>query len=285
MFLAKLHGKRGEHQIIMQDEELSAVDFYKEPNILEATKYNPDKSLDVNEWFYVEMSEAQMSELMGSYLEAIDNSSDLNHVRTDDYEKIEGVYKTLEHGQIIFTKVTKSYKVRNRRFLRFHDTEDAELQTQENSIIFTGVPDAYFDGEKKLYFKKYEAVRPLFPGIEQYFREATKDEIEEFLNNSFLDVDQNITPETIGQRAAKKIASILDDEDVDIDTEVGQQKVLHYAENYPQASVEISEIKKLVVKDKKGLGAVLDLLSSKYYTSELTGKKMQSFGSTSIEES
>lgn len=284
MFLAKLRGRRGEHQIIMQEEELSAISFYKEPNILEVTKYDPEKTIEINEWFYVEMSEAQMSELMGDYLEAIDNSSDLNHVRTDDYEKIEGVYKTLEHGQIIFTKITKSYKVRNRRFLKFHDTEDAQLETQENSIIFTGAPDAYFDGEKKLYFKKYETIRPLFPGIEQYFREATKDEIEKFLNNSFLDVDQNITPETVGQRAAKKIASILDDSDVDIDTEIGRQKVLQYAENYPEASVEISEISKLVVKDNKGLGAVLNLLSSKYYTSELTGKKMQSFGSTSIGE-
>ncbi len=284
MFLAKLKGKRGAHQILMQDSELRAVDFYIKPNILEATKYNPDKKLDQDQWFYVEVDDMQKQSMLGTYLELPQSSADLNHARVDDYKDIEAVYKTLENNEIIFTKITDSYKIENKILLKFHDTENAEITHQQNSIVFSGKADAYFDGEKKLYFRNYNTIRPLFPGIEDFFRAATHDEINKFLRNNFFDVDQNITPETVGQRAAKNIASILDDDGIDIESDTGKSKVLEYAANYPEAGVEVSEIDKIIIKDKKDLGKVISLLSSRYYTSEVTGKKMQSFGSTKIEE-
>lgn len=283
MLLAKMKGKRGDHQILMQGNELQAVNFYIKPNILEATKYNPDKTLETDQWFYVEMNVEQKQGMLGDYIDLPQSSADLNHTRADDYKSIEAVYKTLDNNEIIFTKITDSYKVENKTLLTFYDTENVEITRQENSIVFSGKPDAYFDGESKLYFKKYNTIRSLFSGIEDFFRAATHDEIDKFLKNDFFDVDQNVTPETVGQQAAKRIASVLDDDGIDLDTDTGRNKVIDYADNYPEAGVEVSDLNKIIIKDTKGLGGVLSLLGSRYYTSEVTGKKMQSFGSTKIE--
>lgn len=284
MFLAKLKGKTGQHQILMNDNnELNSINFYKAPNIIEAVLYDPERKRQQNEWYYVELTDDQKQEMISPYLSKAESSADLNRSTKDDYQNIESVYRILD-PDIIFTRITDGYKIENKMFLNFHDTGHATLETQKCAIAFNGVPDAYFDGDRRLYFRDFSKIRVLFDGIEVFFREATRSEKEAFLKKDLFDVDQNLTPDIIGQRASLQIAAILNDNSINLDDQESHEKIFSSIDKYPEASVVLSDLGKIYIRDNKELTRVLNLLSSRYYTSDITGKKMESYGSVTLSE-
>lgn len=280
-----MKGKRSEHRILMQGNELRNIDFYSVPNIVEAIRFNPERKPDPGQWCYIEMDDVHKDSMLGRYVAAEASTGDLNPATKNDYQDIDAVFRIFSaDGRIIFTKITNSYKVENKIFLRFYDEQRAKVVTQEHEIAFSGKPDAYYDGSVRLYFKDYPTIRELFPGIEDYFRQATQDEVDRFFASDLLDVDESVKSAKIGQRHSHRIASILDDENIDMISNQGKVKILSYAENYPESQVRYSETGKLLIAEKKDLGRVLDLLGSKYYTSEVTGKKMAAFAGSEIVE-
>lgn len=287
MIFAKIKGNKKnppEHRILFPNPDSSdKFNFYLPPPISQSTKYNPEKKLESNEWFYVELSQAQVESMIMPYLSNASSSADLNKSIQSDYSVIEVVYRVIDQ-QVIFTKITESFKIRNRLLLKFHDTEEAELVREEHSIEFTGKKDAYFNGSNKLYFKDFGKIKSLFPGIEIFFREATHEEKTAFLENDLFDVE-NIDPDKIGQRDSSRIAVVLNDSSIGLTDGSNKGKILKAAREYSDLGIEINENDKLIIKDNSDLKQVLDLVTSRYYTSEITGQKMKSYGSTKIESS
>lgn len=286
MIFAKLKPeprKPPQHRILFLDtpENTRKFQFYLKPAIPESTKFNPEKKLNPHEWFYVELSEEQKSKLIYPYSSNQTSTADLNNAVESDYSVVDVVYRVFADGKIIFTKITNKYKIRNQMWLKFYDTEQAVLQKQENYVEFTGNRDAYFDGINKIYFRNFSTVRSMFPGIEDFYREATLEEKQRFLGNGLFKAD-DIDPNKIGSRDSSRIAVVLNDESIGLTTGRNNAKILSAAREFDDLGIEISA-DRICIKNPGELRTVLNLLTSRYYISEITGKKMESFGSTTLE--
>jgi hypothetical protein len=284
MIFAKIKGTKkhpSEHRILFSDgKDSEQFNFYRPPVMHEKTLFNPDKKLESSEWFYVKLSADQVSTMIKPYSENEQTSADLNTTIESDYMVIEVVYRVIDKT-VIFTKITDGYKIRNKRLVKFYDLKEAQLVHEESSIEFSGKPDAYFDGVDKLYFKDFSKIRSLFSGIDIFYREATHDEKRNFLDNDLFEAD-DIAPDNIGTRDSSRIAMVMDDDAIGLADGSNLTKILEAARNYPEVDIEISNDDKIIMKDNKDLKRVLNLITSRYYISDITGKKMESYGSGAL---
>lgn len=279
LFAAKQKGIRGSHELLFSDEQtMDQINaFYSEPEVTYPIQFSPERKLEDDEWFYIELSDADVRTMMSPYLEVGRSTADHNLVRTVDYKNIEAVYK-ITGNKIIFSKIKDSYRIENKLILWL--TEQPEIKEYEQGIEFSGTVDAYYDGEHKLYFKSYSTIRPLFPGIEKFFRAATDEEKEQFLSNDFFSVNEaNIK---IGIASAKRIAAIWDDERIDLSNEETRNKIREYAQRYSEAQISFDDNGKLIISNNKDLSCTLKLLSGRYYTSEITGEKMEAHDASKL---
>lgn len=285
MIFAKVRvtNSTSEHRVLFSDsDESDDFNFYLVPAISSSTAYNFEKKLESDEWFYVTLNAEQIESMIQPYIHNEANSADLNNAIESDYSIIEVVYRVFE-SDVIFTKITNGYKVQSRKVIGLFDTGESQLITESNAIVFSGAKDAYFNSsESRLYFKKFSKINSMFPGIEVFFKEATSQEKQSFLDNGLLDVD-NIVPDDIGQYDSSRIAAILADESIGFASGAKSTEILNAAQNFSELEIEVSGESKIVVKDKKDLKKVINLITSRYYVSDITGEKMQSYGSAAIE--
>lgn len=276
LFAAFTEGRRRVVRLLFDDanEAMPRVnERFKQPVIDEARiyKFKAGVKLENDEWTYLDLDDEDIKGMIHPYLENVRNTVKNVIVGPDDYRKIDVIYKNINEDSAIFYKITNSLRLENRGLLLLGNTHPT-LQTYEQAIDFSGRVDAYYV-KKRLYFKNYSTIRPLFPGIEKYFRSATRAEQNKFLGNDFFDVQD--ADMVIGIRAAKHIATILDDSRIKLNDKETQEKIKQYALKYEEAGVAFNDEGKIKIGKSKDLNNVLSLLSGRYYTSEITGDKME----------
>jgi len=277
-FFAKLSGKRGEHLLVFSDEDnmtSSALERFQKPDISRAVAFEPGRSLHDDEWYVVALDDSQVEEMMQPYLKNAENNADNRTITTADYLKVVALYKT-DGKSLVVTKITPGLRIESKTFIGLND--HPELTSYHSAIEFTGQVHAYYESGK-LYFKDYSKISTLFNGIEEFYRNATSAEKEVFLKKSFFDV-QLMSVDDIGMRESHKIAAILDDKRIKLDDAAFQGKVIAYAKEFVP---EVISGKKLKIADKKTLHETLNLLTERYYKSELFGEKLEALDSAKIE--
>ncbi len=283
---AKTNGKDGGHKIIFSNKaEIEQTDFFDIPDIDTGKlyEYNPEMNLEIDEWFYIDLDDEHM-QCVEEYIINAADSVNINPIESSDYSKIIAVYKTFGVDKVSFVleKITNSSRITNRRFLNLFG-DHPELIMQQSSIIFSGKVDAYFDGERRIYFKSFSTIRSLFDGIEDYYREATQSEVEEFCACSILQVADHAT-DKIGIRSLKRIAAIMADPEINLKDDKFLQKLKTYACKYPESQLQLED-EKIVINNEKDLSAFTMLAGGRYYKSELTGEKMAATSATKLKQS
>ncbi|MDR0580340.1 MAG: hypothetical protein LBG21_07050 [Campylobacteraceae bacterium] len=273
----KLKGRRGENKVVFTDDEnIQKVSFFALPIILpdKIIQFDAERKIEYDEWFYIEIDN-EHSTMMDTFVNCSQNTADINTILADDYSKVETIFKIEttedEKHQIIFQKITNANRIESKTLLLFVG-DHPEIVKQDKSIDFSDRVDAYFDGENKIYFRNFSTIRSLFEGIEDYYREATDDEVQRITQNIMLQVNEGIN---VGVRNRKKIATILSDENIKLDDVNFQNKIREYAKKYPEISIETTQDGKYIINDNKDLEIFLALVGGRYYTSEITGEKME----------
>lgn len=285
MLFAKIKGFKGtppQHRVLASDEEsVKQFYFYTIPNIHEGVKFNPDRKLEQSQWYYVELTSDHIAKMIDPYTDNEKASADLSNTVQADYEVVEVVYRVYGKAAI-FTKITNSYRVTNKRFMKFLDLEQVKVVEEGHSIEFSGEVHAYYDGRGKLYFRDFSKVRSMFPGIDDFYREATREEKQRFLDNEVFNVTE-LEAEHIGQLDSKRIALVLEDENIKFELDATRQKIIDSAKHYAEEKgIEITDNNQIVLASPQDLKKALNIILSKYYISEITGQKMESYGSAAM---
>lgn len=278
MFLTKL--KTNTYKVIFSDpSDLSELSFYQPPDELERShNFDPEQGLEEDEWYYVDLDTDQIESMLSGYFGAATSSGDQNVVTGSDYKDVDAVF-LVQGTTILFTKITAKYRVENKRFLSFEGTPSLDNETK--AIEFSGIVDAYYDGNGRLYFRNYSRIRTLFNGIEDFFKAATVEEKQAFVGFSLFSAEQ-LDIGRIGMRASRRIAAILADTSLNLEDAETQAKIRQYANKYEGCGVVCDDNNKLVIATTKDLDGVLNLLSGRYFTSEITGDKMQANSTTRL---
>lgn len=287
---AKLSGKNGDHKIVFTNpNELDQISFFDVPTDIESDKiieYNPDAHLEEDEWFYIDLDDDHISSVE-PYLKAANSTVSINPIEADDYMRIDAIYKLYanannKYGAFVIQKITKTRKIVRQKILSFLNNAP-KIEDQQNSIIVSNKIDAYYDGCNRIYFKNFTTIQSLFPGIEDYYREATREEMKSFCNCALISNGDDLS-EKIGKRNRKRIAAIMSDATIKLDDGRFLSNVKLYALKYPEINLELDDNGRFILTNDKDVSNFILLVTGRYYTSEISGEKMAATTATKLEQ-
>ena len=185
----------------------------------------------------------------------------LHQISNGDYKDIEGI-AILQQNQILFQRITPSLYIRQKTFLDYSD--DPKIVKQRNQIEIREEADAaYVYDDDTLYFKSISKIKILFPGIEVLQREATQQEVNNFMDNDFIS-SSSFDSTLVGVQNRKRIA--------DIGTkylnlsEDKQQRLIIYAREKTGINLEND---KFEIKNDNDLKSLLYAIDQRYYYADI----------------
>lgn len=260
------------------DSSLKTISkMFKFPKIedYQEKEFQIDYALGNDEWFFISLNEDERKEMIDGYLLVVSSSADYNKATPNQYNKLLTLY--LIHGKdkvrdIIFNRIFNRFCIKSKTFINM-DISGPKINTETNSVEFNHSVDAFWDGIKnKLYFKKYSTIKPLFPGIEKYYRSATKEEVESFLENDFFLVSAAFNKSKLGERALHNIAIILDSKEIDFSDVDVRKSYITYANEFKAFDVSI-ENGQFKVEEASDLTKILSVLQERLYVAPITKEK------------
>lgn len=259
-------------------------EMFKFPQIEDSQEkeFQVDYTLSSDEWFFISLNETERKEMIDSYLLVASSSADCNKITPNQYNKLLTLYLIREKDNvddekdkirdIIFNRIFDRFCIQSKTFLKM-DISGPSVNEVTNFVEFNHSVDAFWDNVKnKLYFKKYSTIKPLFPGIEKYYRSATKEEVESFLENDFFLISDTFNKSKLGERALHNIAIILDSNEIDFLDKDVRESYVTYANDFKafDVSVENSQFK---VNKASDLTKIISILQERLYVSPVTKEK------------
>ncbi len=164
-------------------------------------EYSPDHNLDEDALFKV--SDFSQKEFCLAFLLGDIDSSNFDQIPSDKFKKI-SYFCSIQNDAICFQKVTPSTYL-NRSILRFG--ENVTVESSENKIFINPFPDAaYIPSQDILVFRNLGTISSIFKGIDSLFKEATQEEVEDFLSESFISLSDGYNASKVSQPNRKRIA-------------------------------------------------------------------------------
>lgn len=162
--------------------------------------YNPDHNLDEDSWFKIKGFSNQAFCI--DLLQKVYNSKDYDDLTKENFSKIAYLF-AVQGDDFYFQKVTPSLFVK-RKTLVFG--EAATLEQSQTRLVINALPDAvYFKGSDTLVFRNLATISSIFKGIDELYKEATKEEVEQFLDESFIELSNDYDVEKVSTPNRKRI--------------------------------------------------------------------------------
>ncbi len=163
----------GLHKVLSTSE-----DIFELPDLTNFVPYSPSTNLEDGEWFCIDdfLSTSYSNDFLSKTMPL--NTTTLNQLPVDKFSKIK--YLCVERGdKKLFQKMLPSQFISKKWF----SVSDAPvLNSSEKIISFHSTPDSIYDSTNdKLYFRDISKAKAIFKGIEELYREATQEEVTEFL--------------------------------------------------------------------------------------------------------
>lgn len=245
-------------KVLSQDE-----DFYNLPDLTTTQAYDPRHTLDEGEWHRLEnFSEYYFH---NSVIEEELNTANHNQLSVNDYSKI--LYLSCKQGNYwLFQKITPSQILKKKWF---KIAEAPTLHVNEPIIILNSYLDAIYDIQNDtLYFRDLGRIKPLFKGIEELYREATQQEVSDFLSCEFISLSDEYSAQKVKPANRKRIALIIDK--LSSLNEEQQSDLIQYTSSYcPDIAFEDGAF---TIGSEDQLKRVLYGIEERYYTTQ-TGQE------------
>lgn len=161
--------------------------------------------------------------------------------------------------------------------------KDISISKLSFMVDFSGKVDAYYDGMDRIYFSKFSKAKPLFKGFSEFYQEAWYDDNESFLESELFVVSE-IEPEDIGPSDTNKIAEIRNNHKLDLADNETIIKIQNYIKKYPLSGVILTPDGRIKITTKDDLKCTINLLTQRYYTSEITGEMLEARGSERMKD-
>lgn len=252
-----------------KDNEQVFIVLNQRDEIFNIPKINDDKTqefdsqrkLEQDEWFFINLSNYRNIIQPFTYTD----TSGFNNLEGENLSGIACLFeKQTKH--YLFQRITPKKIIEKKKFLILEG--NPKIQEIKNSICLEEKIDAcYKTKEKRLYFKSFQTIKPIFKGIEVFYRIATEEDI-----NKFKDVTKIQLEFQVGDRNKKIIATLMDGGFIF----KHKKKYQDYAKKY-DIDFDLKNI-----QNNKDLTRVLGVLSESYYETPITHKKKLSERSIDI---
>lgn len=230
------------------------------------------KGLAKDEWFYINLSVSEKKEMIDPYQVVANSSTGFNKISLSDYKDLNCLYLINKNKKdMIFNRISSKYFIEAKTFLKI-DVNGPGVTSPGNVVEFSAKVDAYWHEESSnLYFKNFSVIKPLFEGIEKFYRSASTKETEQFLKNDFFSIQKSFRKEKIGSRALSNIAMILDDNKIDFTNVKVRNKYTKYSMKFSEYGIKIVN-GKFDLSTPSDLTKVITILQQRLYKAEVTGE-------------
>ena len=163
--------------------------------------YNPDHNLDEDSWFKIEQFSQQSFCI--SFLKGNFDTKDYDDLKKEQFSKIAYIF-SLQGDDFYFQKVTPSLFI-CRKTVIFG--EAAKIEDGENRLVINSKPDAvYMPASDTLLFRNLATISSIFTGIDELYKEATNQEVEQFLDASFVELANGYEVQKVSKPNRKRVA-------------------------------------------------------------------------------
>ncbi|HDM8233946.1 TPA: ATP F0F1 synthase synthase [Vibrio campbellii] len=167
--------------------------------------YAPDHNLDEDSWFKIDNFSQQPYCL--EILKTDFDSKDYDDLPKAKFKDIAQLY-AVQGDNFYFQKITPSLFV-TKKMIAFG--EAAELESTEKRLVVNQLADAvYYKAQDKLVFKNLATISSIFKGIDELYKEATKEEVEKFLEEDFIELADGYDTSKVSKPNRKRIALAMD---------------------------------------------------------------------------
>lgn len=228
--------------------------------------YTAGASLSEGEWFFIEDFSTKKY-AKDSLLLISQSSVDYESLKKEDFEKIDYLFTTIEEN-IYFQNIFKSRLVQKKGFFYFGEKFEYINNCQE--LVINEFPDAiYIKKTDRLYFRKLESITCIFKGIDQLYREATEEEVDNFLKKDFVTLKDGFTSKQIKTANRKRIAiSMVTLDRLSLND---KENIFSYIGEYcPDLK---TEEKSFEVGNENELKMLLLGIEQRFYTTPIGGEK------------
>ena len=259
----RLRGKANKYRKLLSTDE----NLYCSPDELieSSCPYTPGATLETGEWFKIsEFSEKDFSiEITQKDYETVAYDS----LQKAEYSQVDYLFAKIDDN-LFFQNISKSKLVKKKGILGFGEGYRYERET---AILFINeYPDAiYIPAEDALYFQRLEPIASIFGGISELYREATEHEVEEFLQNDFIDLTDGFESSKVKVANRKRIAMAMDTLSKMHDDD--KKQIFAYICDYCPDIVTPEQ--KFKVGSEENLKMVLFGIEQRFYTTLVGGEK------------
>jgi len=239
--------------------------------------YKTDHNLDEDAWFIVKDFSGQdyCPELIKNDIDT-KNYNDLPKKRFIDIAYL----CAIQGENLYFQKVTPSLFLRQKTIV-FGDS--AVVEDDKQRLVVNSQPDAvYFQAIDTLAFKSLATISSIFPGIDELYKEATQDEVCQFLKEPFIKLTNGFDAEKVSKPNRKRIALAL--ETLAALPEQDKQTMILYINAYCQNSLTLDEkTGQFEISGDGELKLLVYGIEQRFYTTQIGQEKriansVQAFG-------
>lgn len=229
--------------------------------------YNPDHNLDEDAWFKVEQFSLQSfcpAVLTGAF-----DTKEYNELTTGQFNKISYLL-SLQDGDFYFQKVTPSLFVR-RKTIFFG--ESIKIENDENRLVVNDLPDAiYFPVTDTLIFRSLPTISALFTGIDALYKEATNEEVQNFLIEPFIELANEYNVAKVSKPNRKRISLAMNTlAEMSVEDKVG---MLAYIDDYCSQSLTFDQVNnRFEISTDDELKLLLYGIEQRFYTTPFGHEK------------
>lgn len=229
--------------------------------------YNPDHNLDEDAWFKIENFSNR--EFCIDLLKKDFDSKDYDDLTKEKFSKIAYLF-SVQGSDFYFQKITPSLFVK-RKSLVFG--EAAKLEQSQTRLVINALPDAvYFKSSDTLIFRKLATISSIFKGIDELYREATKEEVEQFLGESFIELSNDYNVDKVSIPNRKRIGLAMKTlEGMSADDKAN---MLDYIDGYCEQKLKYDqENKKFEISTDDELKLLVYGIEERFYTTPFGKEK------------
>lgn len=229
--------------------------------------YNPDHNLDEDSWFKIEGFSNQAFCI--DFLKKEFDSKDYHDLAKANFSKIAYLF-AVQDDDFYFQKITPSLFIK-RKTLVFGET--AELEKSQTRLVINALPDAvYFKGSDTLVFRNLATISSIFKGIDELYKEATKEEVEQFLDESFIELSKNYSVEKVSKPNRKRIGLAMKTlEEMSVDDKTN---MLEYIDGYCEQKLKFDQQnQKFEISTDEDLKLLVYGIEQRFYTTPFGKEK------------
>lgn len=248
--------------------EQDSTQLFPDVDLSNPQPFNKKYLAEEDEILFIELSDDNQN-FIQPFINNVTSSASLNLIPENCCSKVNLLYVGCEVStnvyNIKFQRIWNKYYFKKTWFSL--SLNDCNIKKNASLIMLTGNTDLFWESNtKRLYFKNFKTAKAIFPQLENFYRKATEADLTQFKNSPLISVPNN---SKFGERALKKIASIIDDKVLDSKNIADLQS---YAQEYNQTFPPL-EGNKIKIASNKDVELLYKLLNELFYTTQGSHEK------------